>query len=214
MVVTSLSLLSLPATAEEQVLSLTDIVGRMEQTQKQWRMAFIGYSATREYQLSLQSARGEKPESWVMAEVNSFAPTSMYYTTRRTYGSERGEMVVRKVLEHESRMRAHPEQVSVSSRNYNFMLLGRETIGDQDCYILQLQPKRQVEELVRGKVWVSTSDFTVRRIDGEPAKSPSWWIKRLHITINYGRRCVDGARNCRCCRYSLWGHPRSHISRS
>jgi hypothetical protein len=184
LIVTSLYVPALPVRAE-QTLSLANIVGRMEQTQGKGRAGFVAHSVTREYQLSSQN--GQKPEWRVTAEINSFQPSSMDYTIRTISGSERGETIVRKVLEHQSQMLAHPGLASVSSRNYDFALLGREVVGDQDCYVLEVRPKRQAEELIRGKVWVSTGDFTVRRIDGEPAKSPSWWIKSLHVTINYGQ---------------------------
>jgi hypothetical protein len=190
LIVTSLCVLALSSCAAEQTLSLADIVGRMEQMHRLGRATFVAHSVTREYQLAAQN--GQKPEWRVMAEINSFAPASMDYTIRVISGSERGEKIVRKVLEHQSQMLAHPELASVSSRNYDFALLGREAVGDQDCYVLQLRPKRPAEELIRGKVWVSAVDFTVRRIDGEPAKSPSWWIKSLHVTINYGQ--VNGVR--------------------
>ena len=52
--------------------------------------------------------------------------------------------------------------------------------------MLQLTPKRNEPELVNGKAWVDAASFQVRRIEGTPAKSPSWWIHNLHVTINYG----------------------------
>ena len=60
------------------------------------------------------------------------------------------------------------------------------------CYVLQLTPKRQAAELIRGKAWVDANDFTMRRMEGAPAKSPSMWIKNLTVTINYGD--VSGIR--------------------
>jgi outer membrane lipoprotein-sorting protein len=63
-----------------------------------------------------------------------------------------------------------------SSRNYDFALLGRETIDGHDCYVLQLRPKRQTVELINGKAWVDAHDFALRRIAGVTAKSPSLWL--------------------------------------
>jgi hypothetical protein len=39
--------------------------------------------------------------------------------------------------------------------------------------------------LYRGKIWVDAKDFAVVRIEGEPAKNPSFWIKRTDITHSY-----------------------------
>ena len=68
-------------------------------------------------------------------------------------------------------MAAHAEQHEVTPRNYDFALLGRETIEGHDCYVLQLMPKRQAVELIRGKAWVDAGDFTIRRMEGSPAKT-------------------------------------------
>ena len=35
--------------------------------------------------------------------------------------------------------------------------------------------------LYRGKIWVDAKDFAVVRIEGEPAKNPSIWIKKTEI---------------------------------
>ncbi len=74
----------------------------------------------------------------------------------------------------------------LTTRNYEFALLGQERVDGHDCYVLQLTPKRNDPELVNGKAWVDAANFQIRRIEGTPAKSPSWWIHNLHVTINYG----------------------------
>ena len=167
-----------------QSLSISDIVGRMEGAQEQSRSQFTAHSITREYQLA--SHNGQKPESHVTAVINSFAPAAMDFTVRKTAGNDRGEKIVQRMLEHERQMRAHPELGRISWRNYGFALIGHDTVNGHDCYVLQLQPKRQSIELIRGKAWVSSDDFVIRKIEGEPARSPSWWLKDLHLTINYG----------------------------
>jgi hypothetical protein len=45
-------------------------------------------------------------------------------------------------------------------------------------------------ELLRGRAWVDPATFLVTRIEGEPAKNPSWWVKTVHLSIDYGR--ADG----------------------
>lgn len=39
--------------------------------------------------------------------------------------------------------------------------------------------------LYRGRVWVNAKDFAVCRIEAEPAKNPSIWIKRTDIRHAY-----------------------------
>jgi hypothetical protein len=52
-------------------------------------------------------------------------------------------------------------------------------------YVLVVEPKVPTKFLYRGRVWVNARDFAVCRIDAEPAKNPSIWIKRTHIDHTY-----------------------------
>jgi hypothetical protein len=181
-----------PAISQGQspTLPLAGIVSRMEQVQVESRQQDPAYVLTREYQLS--ALGNQNPSSSVVAQVNFVPPAAKDYTILKTEGSSRGENIVRKVLDHESQMASHAQEHEVTTRNYDFALLGRETINGRDSYVLQLIPKRQTAELIRGKVWVDAGDFGIRRMEGTPAKSPSMWIRNLNVTIDYAE--VSGVR--------------------
>ncbi|HEX7423078.1 MAG TPA: hypothetical protein VF311_04205, partial [Terriglobales bacterium] len=34
-------------------------------------------------------------------------------------------------------------------------------------------------------IWVDASTFRIRRIEGVPAKSPSFWLKNIHLTVQF-----------------------------
>jgi hypothetical protein len=51
-------------------------------------------------------------------------------------------------------------------------------------------PKTKNKFLYRGKIWVDAQDFAVVRIEGEPGKNPSMWIKKTGIAHKYVK--VDG----------------------
>ena len=147
-----------------------------------------GYSVLREYQLSGTDASA--PTSQVLAEVEYFPPSSKQFAIRKTEGSDRGEKIVRRVLEHEVRMTKDSGESAVIQSNYNFALLGQENLGGRRCYLLGLNPRRDTPELLKGHAWVDADSFLILRLEGEPAKSPSWWIKDLRVAIDYGR--ADG----------------------
>lgn len=175
---------------QAQTLPLADIVSRMTQAQVASQNQDIAYAVTRQYQLSAPGT--QRPSSSVVAEVNFVPPAAKDYTILKSEGSSRGESIVRKVLDHEAEMASHAEEHEVTTRNYDFALLGRENIDGHSCYVVQLMPKRQVAELMRGKAWIDTNDFTIQRMEGTPAKNPSMWIKNLTVSINYGD--VSGIR--------------------
>ncbi len=168
-------------------LSLPEIVSRMHaaESAEQNRPS---YSLLRQYRLS--GADPSVATSKVLAEVDYVPPSRKEFSIRNAEGSERGEGIVRRVLEHEAKMARQPVRSDFCTDNYDFALLGQETLNGRPTYVLQLKPKHDVVELLRGKAWVDAESFLVVRVEGEPAKNPSWWIKDLKIAIDYGR--ADG----------------------
>ncbi len=165
-------------------LRLDQILAQMQQARAAEHDRSIAYTVTREYQLLAQGSN--KANSSVVAQVSFVPPTQKDYTIIKAEGSDRGTGIVRKVLDHETSMATHSDGHELTPANYDFALLGRETIDGHDCYVLSISPKREAVELVRGKAWVDASSFNIRRIAGETAKNPSFWIKNLNVTLNYG----------------------------
>jgi hypothetical protein len=169
---------------QTQGLNLDQILSRMDQVRAAERDRAIPYTVTREYQLASEGA--EQADSHVVARVNVVPPASKDYIIVQSDGSDRGQGIVRKVLDHETSMATHADTHIVNRANYDISLMGRESLDGHDCYVLQLVPRREAVELVRGKAWVDTRDFQIRRIAGQTAKNPSFWIKNLNVTLNYG----------------------------
>lgn len=168
----------------QRTISVNDIVDRMAEAQRQNRERFVPYTVTRQYQLG--SAGAERPTSSVVAEVSAIAPSEEEYVISQTAGSDRGEKIVRKVLDHETQIEIHPGDYAVSARNYDFSLIGTDSLNGRNCYVLELHPKRDSSDLVRGRIWVDANQYVIRKIDGEPAKSPSFWLKNVHFTVSFG----------------------------
>jgi hypothetical protein len=82
------------------------------------------------------------------------------------------------------------EQIRLSHANYSFTLMGEETIAGERCYIIRLEPRRKNKYLVHGRIWVSTSDYGVVRMEGRPAASVSFWVGIPTITQEF--RHVQG----------------------
>ncbi len=73
----------------------------------------------------------------------------------------------------------------ISRANYDFVFLRQEDFGVVAEYVLRIVPKRKDRYLLRGQIWVDASTFHIRRIERIPAKSPSFWIKDIHIPLQY-----------------------------
>jgi len=168
--------------AEDVSPNVHTIVERMTNAQysdhQQWKAP---YTVVRQYTLS--SGTNETSDSKVVAEVSYVPPGKKEYEIREASGSGRGEKVVRRVLDHETSEATDWHSSAVTDANYDFALLGREQSKDCNCYVLAITPKRDAKDLVKGKVYVDPDSYQIRRLVGELVKSPSWWVKRVNVTL-------------------------------
>jgi hypothetical protein len=169
--------------AEIKSPDLDLILQHLEEVQHQDPAQSRPYEVTREYKVF----RGydKQPTSEVMAQIN-FAPLDMKtYKITQARGNSRGEKIVRELLDRETESAKKRRGSEISRTNYDFVFLRQEDFGVTPEYVLRIVPKRKDKYLLRGQIWVDASTFHVRRIEGVPAKSPSFWIKDIHITLQY-----------------------------
>ena len=166
-------------------LSLDEILDRMEQVQWSNPARFRSYMLTREYTF-FQGADHATPKSQVVAQVSFDPPNHKTFDILETKGSGRGESVVKHMLEHEAQVSKDVATAEFTRRNYNFALVGEDTLDGRRCYVLSLDPKRADRSLFIGKAYVNAQDFHVVRVAGQPAKNPSWWLKSSFLTLDFG----------------------------
>jgi len=53
--------------------------------------------------------------------------------------------------------------------------------------VLEVSPKTKNKFLIRGRVWVDAEDFAITRIEGSPAKNPSFWVRSVQVLHRYQR---------------------------
>lgn len=173
------------ARAEAQPVDLQQIVSGLERAQAENRQHYGAYTLVRDYQMF--SGSDHTPKSHVVAHISFVPPNRKSFTIDQVIGASRGESVVRKILEHEVKTTAQDQGASELNReNYSFIFLGMAAVGGHPCYLLQLQPKHKREDLVAGRGWIDAKTYLPRLIDGDLAKNPSWWLKRVHLTLTFG----------------------------
>ena len=124
----------------------------------------------------------------MVVHVIYHAPSSKQFTVVSQTGSKFiGDRVFKKLLEgeQEAANEENRRRSALSTENYEFSLAGYENSPEGARYILNLLPKTKNKFLYRGKIWVDAKDFAVVRIEGEPAKNPSIWIKKTKIAHRY-----------------------------
>jgi hypothetical protein len=188
------------------------ILQRLEDVQHQDPAQSRPYEVTREYRVF----RGDdkQPTSEVVAQINFFPPDMKTYKITQARGNSRGEKIVRELLDRETESAKKGLGSEVNRTNYDFVFLRQEEFGLVPEYVLRIVPKRKDRYLLRGQIWVDARTCHIRRIEGIPAKSPSFWIKGIHITLQFaelGGKWVpisfDAIATVRFLgRYTLTGH--------
>jgi hypothetical protein len=161
------------------------IVNKMTAAHQDARAKLRAYQTTRHYQIF----KGTEKKSDVTAEVNYLPPQEKSFSITKSTGGT-GERVVKKTLEHEVVATRSPREYEVSLENYDFAYLGEEPCNGSYCYVLQIKPKRECKDLIDGHIWVDKSTYLIHKLAGELAKSPSWWVKKAFVTVEYG--AIDG----------------------
>jgi hypothetical protein len=178
---------SLPAGQDSQSTpDLEAIIRNMEAAQEASRPQ-LPFEAVRDYRLFEGDASRINAE--VVARITFMPPNVKNYSIQNHTGSSRGADVVRRILDKEASMTAQDPDASlrsISSQNYNFAYLGEDQLNDRPCYKLKINPKRKDISLIDGEIWVDKGSFLIPRIEGDMSKTPSWWLKRVHLVLDFG----------------------------
>jgi hypothetical protein len=170
-------------TAEIHPPDLNLILQRLEEVQHQDPAESRAYEVTREYKVFRGS--DTKPTSEVMAQINFVPPDTKTYKITQARGNSRGEKMVRELLDRETESAKKGHNSQINRTNYDFVFLRQENFGVVPEYVLRIVPKRRDRYLLYGQIWVDATTFRIRRVEGVPAKSPSFWIKNIHFTLQF-----------------------------
>ena len=181
-------------TRSAEMPSGAEILARVEEKNKERAAELERYESERTYTVEYAGTGGEHhAEIEVRAEVNG--PEQKRLTVVSESGSKfLCEKVLRRLVESEQEAGSgqNKAQMALSTENYSAEVVGEEMVtasGDPvRAWVLRVTPKVDNKFTYRGRVWVSEDDAAVVRIEGEPAKGPSFWISRASFTTVYTRR--------------------------
>jgi Outer membrane lipoprotein-sorting protein len=175
------------ASAQSQIAVPTSdtIVAQMSQAQTANRIQFLPYTVTRDYRL-FGGETSNSPKSHVVADIVVVPPDSKKYTIQTAVGSVLAERIVRKALDSEVAFANDSRATDITRENYDFALVGENELNGRLCYVLELSPKRKSKNLLHGTLWVDAETHLPRRVEGAPAKDPSWWFSEVQIVLLYG----------------------------
>jgi hypothetical protein len=173
--------------AQPVSLSLEQVVANLEQRNAQRAAALEEFEGKRIYRMQYRGFPSDKDAEMVV-RVTFRAPNSKDFTVVSQTGSKFViDHVFKKLLEGEQEAAKgdNRHDTALTRRNYDFELTGYESTPDGGQYVLKLLPRTKNKFLYRGKIWIDAKDFAVVRIEGEPGKNPSMWIKKTDIAHRY-----------------------------
>jgi hypothetical protein len=163
------------------------VVARMMEADRRVTPALRNYTSVRQY--SLENLRfGNTAEITVRM--------SYRYPGHKEFRvlSGHGLMAIRTRVLHrmlESELEAARDDLrdatQITPQNYSFRLLGSAQLDGRNAFILEATPKVRSPFLFRGRVWVDAEDYAIARIEGTPAQSPSFWVKKTAFVHQYGK---------------------------
>jgi outer membrane lipoprotein-sorting protein len=175
------------ASGEVTPLPLDRVVQNLEARNAQRTAALEQFEGKRVYRMEYRGFPGNR-EAEMVVKVSFRAPNRKEFDVVSETGSKFIiDHVFKKLLEGEQEAAKgdNRQQSALTSENYSFELAGYEASPEGDQYVLNLLPKTKNKFLYRGKIWVDAKDFAVVRIEAEPAKNPSMWIKQTDIAHKY-----------------------------
>jgi hypothetical protein len=162
--------------------STENIVAHMREARARNRAQLRPHQVVRDYQLF---GKEHESKSEVTAFINYVPPGVQNFTIQRDTGAHLGEVIVRKILESEKQLLTNHGASDISPANYFFRLVRRDVLKGQPCYVLELRPLRKDSKLLDGLVWIDASSYMILRMEGEPARAPSWWLHNIHVALDF-----------------------------
>jgi len=167
------------------LLSVDAIIDKLMAANARRSAQLRGFQGKRKYDLQYHSFLGGHDASMeVLATYN--APDERTFSVISQRGSKLLlNRVLLKLLDSEKEAFEHRKQVELSPENYKFDLVGTDDATGSDCYVLTVKPRKENKFLYAGKIWVDAHDFAVVRMEGQPAKSPSFWVRDTQIDSHW-----------------------------
>jgi hypothetical protein len=164
-----------------------EVIARMIAHDSERQAALHGYTAIRRYVLENRN-HDKRAEMLVRMICREDGSKQFEVVSEDGWGGARKHVFPR-LLEAEADA-ARPdlrERSRITPENYTFEMAGTECVRGRPAYVIAIEPKTPNKYLASGRIFVDTDEYAIIRIDGRPAKNPSFWIKSVHFVHDYDK---------------------------
>jgi hypothetical protein len=166
-------------------LTAVEVIQRMLEQDKARRSALQQYTSNRKY-VADNKKFGKHAE--VAVREKYVYPGQKQFERLSESGSDYiRRKVISKLIEAEqdAAQNENRDQTRITPENYKFELLGNEEQEGHSCFLIALIPTHSKKYLIKGRIWVDQEDFAIVRMEGSPAKNPSFWTRKVEFTRRY-----------------------------
>jgi hypothetical protein len=165
--------------------SADEIVAKMVQRDDERRSQLHGYTGVRRYVLE-NVKHHKQAEMLVRMVYRKDGSKEFDVISSSGWGGARKHIFPRLLeAETEASRPGSGEDSRITPLNYSFTTLRTDEVGGRKAYVIEVIPKKDKKYLMRGTIWLDAEDFAIVRIEGEPAKNPSFWIKKVKFEHKY-----------------------------
>ena len=161
------------------------LVARMLANNAQRQRQLPGYRGMRRY--VLENDRMNKHAEMVVRVKGDEDETKHFEVVSEEGWKGARKHVLQRMLATESEA-SSPEmrlKARLSPENYDFQMAKTELLGDRMAYVIDVVPRRRDERLFEGRIWIDAQDYALARVEGKPAKNPSFWTSSVHFVHTY-----------------------------
>jgi hypothetical protein len=171
-----------------QAPSADDVVAKMIDRDRDRQAALEGYTARRHYLLENERYH-KRAEMLVRMKCVKGGAKEFEIVSSAGWGGARKHVFPRLLsAETDASQPGSHERSRIIPANYSFEMLGAETVNQRQAYVIAVTPKTSNKYLMQGKIWVDAEEYAIVRIEGQPAKNPSFWIKSVHFVHTYTKQ--------------------------
>src|SRR5271155_2747426 len=161
------------------------LVARMLAHNDQRQRQLAGYRGMRRYVLG--NDRMNKHAEMVVRVQGDADETKHFEVVSEEGWKAAQKHVLQKMLATESEA-SSPEmrlKARLSPENYEVHMAKTALLGDRMAYVIDVVPRRRDERLFEGQIWIDAQDYALAKVEGKPAKNPSFWTSSVHFVHTY-----------------------------
>jgi hypothetical protein len=171
----------------EAPVTTAEIVRQLVSRNEQRAQQLGSYTSRRHYHLSYHGFP-HAAEADMVVDVTFDPPSSKHFAVVSESGPHLlVDHVLRKLLSTEQDSSRDRSDSALTPANYTFALVRTETDEGRPTYVLRVEPKAPRALLYRGTIWVDAQDYAVVKVEAQPAKNPSFWIRNTEIHHLYSK---------------------------